>query len=253
MEYAFIQVDDIVERLLVSDYDSIVYKSLLERFHSKDDAKIHLKEYNSSRRSSKTELLYQAAKHLKGKGLEKYRNYEAYDILCDEIAETVTVPKWFNRIFGHTDSEDNLYPHVRRYLKRQYERVFETFDMKGEKWPDFFAIKKKMLGGVDLVAIEAKAKYNEYKRFLNQARSFLRYSDKVFLAATPGFVVEVGQGVKGKPAYGANILEEELKKDNIGLLVIDMTAEKVKECFGAGGSDFLSREEKERTLRKLGV
>jgi len=253
LEYAFIQISEILNRLFKSGYDSIVYRSILEKFHSKDEVRIHLKEYNSSRKQDKLELLEKAAKHLERKGLDKYRNYYSHEILCEEIAETVKARKWFNYIFGHTDSEEKLYPLIKKYLKGQYTKVFETYDKKGEKWPDFFAIKKKLLGGRELVAVEAKAKFSEYKRFLNQSRIFMRYSDYVFLAATPGFVVEVGHKVRGKSAYGVSILQEDLGKDGIGLLVVDMTSKNVNSYFDISESELLDEEEKKKCLRKLSV
>jgi hypothetical protein len=127
------------------------------------------------------------------------------------------------------------------------------YNNKKEKWPDFFALKARTLRNPLLSSIDAKVNYNELIRFLDQSTRFLRYSDYVYLAATPGLIIEVGKREKQEAAYGEEILQNKLKKIGIGLLIIDMKSEIIFEAQNPEKSDLLSDEEKDTCLRKLNI
>ncbi len=214
------------------------------------DMQSKMRDYDRMTKAEKAAELMKASKCLEKKRLDKYGKHYDYEILCEHAVEALEdSPRIFNEVFGHVKDENKLYDPVRKYLKKEYSIEFQTDHLKRESWPDFFAFDKGW--GTDLVAVDAKTQFNEYKRFLNQASNFMRYSDKVFLAATPGLVIEIGRKAKELGAYGSQILEQNLTRACIGLLIVDMTARSVKMQIEAKKHSILDREEQGRCIRKL--
>jgi len=252
LDPGFLSFEEVFQRFLRSGFDSVVYKTMLEAYHKKPEVDLHLREYNAAARSQAIELLEECAKELADYNLPKYKDYTWQGILVEKIVDAVN-PKWKNIIFGHCDSEDRLYPVIRRFLKREYDAVYPTYDKKREGWPDFFCLKKGWLGGIKTtVAVDAKVDYGQFKRFLDQATNFMKYADYVFLATTPGLVIEIGE--KNRSAvWGESILREKLESVDIGYIIVDMTSGEVVTTKGGEKSSYLDKEEKERRLRMLGV
>jgi hypothetical protein len=135
---------------------------------------------------------------------------------------------------------------MQKSLRKDY--TFKATDtQKKKKYPDFFAFKKKKL-----YAFDAKATYPQYKRFLEQATGWMRYSDYVFLVATPGLVVRIGEQKKEGGAQGENVLKEDLKRNGIGLVIVDMESGHVKSMLEAEQSRLVDKGFKEARLRDLG-
>jgi len=245
--YAFVSVDDMLNRLMKSKFDPKIFGSLLsKKGYARSDVLSGQKDYESANREERIDLLERTARNLT-RTYEKYKEYCWFEVLGDEIADCVNT-KWFGTIFGHNRIEEKTYSLLKRALSRGSDKVIATHTIKLRGYPDFFALTKD-----NLVAVDAKASFTEYKRFLTQASIFKKYSDIVFLAATPGLVIEIGRKIKRGGAYGEQILKEALKELGIGLLIVDLTSRKVVQVqdIKPSKSRVLDKKEKERVMRDI--
>jgi len=250
--FAYLEVDEILRRLLNTSRHSSVYRLLLEHTRmTNTDMQNNMRDYDRLTNTEKARRLMEASASLRKKGLDMYERHYDHELLCEHIVETLEdSPRVFNYVFGHVEDESELYDSIRKYLKREYSIAFHTDHLKREGWPDFFACDKGW-GEKNLVAVDAKTQFNEYKRFLNQASTFMRYSDRVFLATTPGLVIEIGRKITELAAYGSQTLENVLNNARIGLLVVDVTGGSVTRQINAQKHSSLDREEQDRCIKKL--
>jgi hypothetical protein len=250
--FAYLEVDEIISRLLKSNRHSSVYKALLQHAQkTKADLENEMREYDRWTKAERAQGLLDAARYLSKKGLDRYKQHYDYELLCEHIVETLKdSPRVFNGVFGHSDDESDLYDPIRKYLKREYSSAYQTDHLKREGWPDFFAYDKGGFG-INLIAIDAKTQFKEYKRFLNQASMFMDYSDRVLLATTPGLVIEIGLKTREMGAYGEEMLSHELIRTNIGLLIVDMTSGTVSKQIDPKKHGSLNKEQQERCIKKI--
>jgi hypothetical protein len=111
-----------------------------------------------------------------------------------------------------------------------------------------FAFRKNKL-----YAFDAKATYLQYKRFLEQAANWMRYSDYVFLFTTPGLAVKIGEQKMEGGAYGENELKKDLKRNGIGLVIVDLGKRGlVRQVLDPEQSPHVDKELKEARLGDLG-
>ena len=251
MTVCFLSSDTIVWRLLKSGYDLDIYKALLEEYREKEPEKKPLiKEYENANRERQSDLLKDAARKVRKCGHPRYEGYDWEDILS-EIMFKRTNRKTRNYVFGHTDSEEKLYPLLGQYLRTEERfKVRRTHDFKKESWPDLYGVKWPRFRGERTIAVDAKVSYDQFKRFLDQATNFAKYSHEVYLGATPGLVAEIGRKSAGI-ATAEETLQEKLKSVSAGTIIVDVTAREIVKKIDAGDSGLLDRQHLKRHVRVL--
>ena len=251
MTVCFLSSDTIVWRVLKSGYDLDIYKALLEEYREKEPEKKPLiKEYQNANKERQSDLLKDAARKVRKCGLSRYKGYEWEDILSEVVFKNAN-KKTRNDVFGHTDNEKELYPLLAKYLKnKEGFKVHPTHDIKKESWPDLYGVKRPHSWRERTVAVDAKVSYDQFKRFLDQATNFAKYSREVYLGATPGLVAEIGRRFDGI-ATAEEMLQEKLKSVSAGAIIVDATAEEIVKKIDAGDSELLDKQHLKRHVRVL--
>jgi len=149
--------------------------------------------------------------------------------------------KRFDEIFGHTSSEKKLSPIVYRYFKNEVDKKYRAYYdtvIIGRSRTDLVlykeCVEKRKVGErghlwkkkpvyehrkvKEVVAIEAKVDYNEFRRLKDQVNDYQMAADKVYLACTTPLVLEKGQ----------KELIQDLKHSGVGLIHVDMWKRKCK-------------------------
>ena len=182
-EFTALPFDKLLDRLLKSGYDYSCYRSMCEDLYPAEDAKLHLKEYDNTKKDTKPKLIERLAKNSAGE-LPKYRgdfgHYNWEDVVLETVASEKLPAKWYSHIFGHVQDEKELYASIMRILKKRYEGelVYNTSSLRSGlvRFADF-TVAKKGLFGIKLVSFDAKTKASSFEYFLNQGRDFQRFSD----------------------------------------------------------------------------
>lgn len=130
--------------------------------------------------------------------------------------------------------------------------VYNTSSRREARWPDLYAVKRGILGRKKTISIDAKVNYSEFKRLHEQCANFARYSNKVFVATTPGLVAEAGmQDPEAQAvAYGEQAFMRLVRP--FGAYLIDTTSKEIWKVLDASESEDLVKEEQDRRLRILG-
>jgi hypothetical protein len=216
--------EEVMARFLRTGYDSHVFDRFVRIGLPDEDVKKERDTYSRTRsKEDRWELLFAQAKRLGKSGLKKYSGRKADNIVREEIVDVVEdYPRIRNEIFGHTDSERNMYPAIRSYLRQlkrrgNCEEVFETYDRRDLPVgnPDFVIAKKRLLRGTTLAAIDAKATLQSLHTFYHQASRYREGFGEVYLATTNWLVIQENEGR----------LLEMLKGLGVGLIYVDMTAD----------------------------
>ena len=117
LKFVSISFDDILKRLLKSRYDTLCFRNLADQYYPSHDVKLKTDEYGKVNKQQKTNLLQEIGE--KCASLPKYKGYQCEDVILMAIYGVVP-DKWFKTIFGHVEKEEQLYPNVKRFLKRNF-------------------------------------------------------------------------------------------------------------------------------------
>jgi hypothetical protein len=254
-KFASISFDDIIKRLLKSPYNAPCFQNLADQYYPSHDAKLKTNDYRKANKQQKTNLLQEIGE--KCASLPKYKDYRREDVILMAIYDVVPT-KWFKTIFGHVEKEEQLYPNVKRFLKRNFSdyKVIETYDMRsrvGIRWPDFTLVKKRTLRGYQLISFDVKTRLGAFDYFLNQAHDFSRFSDYTSLICTAGLVLELSKKERKSPSEAEELFRKNLEKRRIGLYVADAESGNIERLVDSDVSDDLDKELKNRALRELGL
>jgi len=255
MTICFVEFDLMANRLLKSKYDRKVHQSILrEAGFRPAEATAQLRQYERTRNSEeKLEMLRDVSKEVQSHGSQMYEDHSWEEILVQHVYRVANPSRTFNYIFGHVDNEDELYPILKRYLKKEDYDVYETYSQRaGGRWPDLFAVKSGRFRGLSTSSIDAKVHYSEFKRLHEQCATFARYSKYVFVATTVGMVAEVGVEQEDSVAHGEDSFRRLLEPAGVGAFVVDMTSGEVSRVFDASKSGEFDEAEQDRRLRILG-
>ena len=253
LRICFLEFDDVMARLFHSKWDQIVHNSIIKQTRLKTfELKAQTIEYErASNQGEKGDMLQTASEELEARHFPKYDKQDWYEILAQNIYENLN-HKWRNYVFGHADREAALYDIVRRTLKEEDYKVYLTFNRTRERWPDLYAAKPGHFHGVNAIAVDGKVSFNEFKRYLEQCTSFAKYSNKVFVAVTPGLVAEVGMRRAESISSGEREFQKMLEDVRSGAYVIDMTSKYTIKKSDAADSEVVDKEERDQRLRILG-
>lgn len=254
-KFASISFNDIIKRLLKSPCDVLCFQSLADQFYPTHDAKLKTNDYKRANKQQKADLLQEIGE--KCASLPKYKDYRREDVILTSIHKLVPA-KWFKSIFGHVDKEEQLYADVKRFLKKKFSdhKVIDTYDMRsrvGIRWADFTVIKKRALGGFQLMSFDVKTKLGAFDYFLNQAHDFSRFSDYTSLFCTAGLILELSKKERKSPSKAEGIFMSNLEKRRISLYVVDAESGNIERLVESDVSDDLDKELKNRALRELGL
>jgi len=258
MTICFLEFDAIWERMFRSKLEYPVYESLIERLALKgDDAQISIRSFNKGTGQDRADYLVEAAKNLEAKHLGIYEGHDWEEIVAQHVyREVERHPLLYDRVFGHTKDEATLYSKIRGYLQREGEYdAYVTADSKRERWPDVFCAKPGRIRGTYTVSIDAKVRYSEFARFLEQCTMFSRYSNHVFVCTTPGMIAEVGMKRRGAIANGEKEFKSMLDTVGAGAYVIDLQGgrDAIRRVHDGSDSQNLDEREKARRLEMLRI
>ena len=256
MTICFLDFEDLFGRMFRTKSEYGVYRAIIRSSGLKlAVAQTNIKTFHQTRNGQeRANELVDAAEHLHAVGLPMFRGLDWKEILIQYLYETVKGrPAALRTIFGHTDNEASLYSKIKWYLQREENfAVRVTANLKRERWPDVFGVKSGTFGGFNTLAVDAKAKYSEFSRFLEQCTMFLKYSNHVSVCTTPGMVAEVGMKQASLVAHGEKEFKRMLESAKAGAYIIDLTGNVTWKVSGGPDSEYINDTEKRRRLQILG-
>jgi hypothetical protein len=241
--------DEVVERLLKAEYDYLVFEALVHVGLLKYNVRELSQTYKSTRsKASRLDMLSEQADRLRKSRLEAYSGQKSDDILLETIKRTIApFPRIRDNIFGHSDSERDLYPVIERYLRQlkrdgNFDEVHATYDKKDLPVgnPDFICLRKRRLRSDEVTAIDAKATLASLHDFYSQASRYRKACDCVFLATTRWVAIHEGE----------EHLTELLKGLGAGLIAVDMNTGRC-DTLSSSSDGARDKEMKQRLLRAL--
>jgi len=253
--FASISFEDIMRRLFKSSYDVQCFQKLTAEYYPSHDAKLKINDYRKVNKEEKIKLLREISEECAD--LPKYSDFRWEDVMlttiCDEVPD-----KWFRIIFGHVDKEEELYPDVRKYLKRKFDdyRVIDTSKTRsrvGIRYADFTLIKKHTFRGYELDSFDVKTRLGAFDYFLNQAHDFSRFSDYTSLICTAGMILDLSKKERKNPSEAEELFKKGLEKRKISLYIIDSESGNVERLVESDSSDDLDNKLHERALHELGL
>jgi hypothetical protein len=257
-EFTALPFSELLSRLLRSGYDFSCYRKMCEDLYSIEEAKLQLKEYDYTKKDAKAKSIERLAKKC-AEELPKFRgdfgHYNWEDAVIETVANEKIPSKWYSYIFGQVSDEKELYPSIMKFLKKnnQNELVYDTANVRSSlvRFADF-TVAKKGLFGMKIISFDAKTKASSFEYFLNQARDFQRFSDLVYLVATPALILEAGRRYGKGAAFAQRNVLKKLKESDIGMYVIDATTSEMRLLLDAEetGTD---KEAKTNALRLLKI
>jgi hypothetical protein len=204
-------------------------------------------------RQERADEIVEAAKYLEGVGLDMFKGQDWKEIMIQQLYDVARHrPLSYKKIFGHTDNEADLHSKIRWYLQRERYTVYVTANLKRERWPDLYAVKSGHFRGFNTMAIDAKAKYSEFSRFIEQSTTFLKYSNNVYVCTTPGMVAEVGMKQANSVAHAEKEFKRMLETARAGAYVVDLTGNVTRKVSDGYDSEQINETEKRRRLQFLG-
>ena len=252
-EFASLQYEDIANRIAKLGVDADAYKALCEQYFPFAVARLKFKEYLKFKPDGKLRQLKSLAEHCSNK-LPKFRKFEWEEVILDTLASIRLPRKKFDYIFGHEDEEKDLYPAILRFLKRKYrsEEVFDTSNVRSRfvRFADFTIAKKGLLG-TKIISLDAKTKPSAFDHFLNQADDFQKFSDEVYLIATPGLILEAGK-MYGRVADAESTVVGKLERTGMGAYIFDKTSSEFNLLLGPEDND-VDKQAKKRALEELSL
>lgn len=255
MTICFLDFDDLFGRVFRTRSEHDVYRSIVHGSGLKlAVAQTKVRSFNQIRNGQeRADELVGAAKQLEDVRLEMFKGLDWKEILIQHLYETAKHrPVSYKKIFGHTDNEANLHSKIKWYLQREGFAVRVTANLKRDRWPDVYGVKPGTFRGFNTIAVDAKAKYSEFSRFLEQCTMFLKYSNHVSVCTTPGMVAEVGMKQAGLVAHGEKEIKRMLESARAGAYIIDLTGNETRKVLDAPDSEYINETEKWRRLQSLG-
>jgi len=241
--------DEIVQRLLRAEYDHLIFEALLVGLLKHNVRELN-QTYKSTRsRDSRLDMLLEQADRLRKSRLEAYSGRKTDDILVETITKAIArFPRIRDHIFGHSDSERDLYPVIEKYLRGlkrdgDFDEIRATYNRKDLPVgnPDFICLRKRRLRSDEVTAIDAKATLASLHDFYSQASKYQKACDRVFLATTRWVAIQEGE----------EHLTELLKGLGAGLIAVDMNAERCDTLISSSSDGARDKEMKQRLLRAL--
>ena len=252
-EFASLQFEDIASRITKLGVDADAYKALCEEYFPLAEAHLKFKEYLKFKQDGKLKQLKSLAEHCAGK-LPKFKKFEWEEVVLDTLASIKLPRKKFDYIFGHEDEEKDLYPAILRFLKHRYkpEEVFDTSSVRSKfvRFADF-TIAKRGLIGTKILSLDAKTKLAAFDHFLNQADDFQKFSDEVYLIATPGLILEAGKKY-GRISDAESTVIDKLERAGMGAYVFDRTSGEFSLLLEPGSND-VDKQAKKKALEELSL
>lgn len=245
--------DTILPRLFASGYDQEYFEKMAKIYNERD-AILRIRRYEKAGRRERERMITDLAEECIG--LPPFKGLNRDQVELDVLFGLSIPHAHFRDIFGHVDTERELYDHVRRFLKHEFEgsTVVQTYDKRsrvGIRYADFTVVKEKVFHRFDLFSCDVKVTPAAFGTFLNQANDFLAFSNNAYLVATPGLVLEAGRKW-GKLIDSQKSFENKLEKNGIGLYVMDAKSGKVEKVLDAGDNEFLDNDRKDKALIELG-
>lgn len=240
----------LIDRMLQSGYDYPIFDKFVRFGLLESDVKRLGDLHKSTRiKQQRWKMLEEQARRLrKSRTLPLYSGRETIEIVIEELVHSMkSHPNVRDRIFGHTETERDLYPIIEKYLRQlknqgEYDRIIPTYDRKdllvGN--PDFVGIKKNWGRADTLTAIDAKSRLSALHDFYHQASKYQKAFDRVFLATTRWVATQEGEFH----------FRELLEKLGVGLVEVDMDKEK---CDTIVQPEKTSAENKDLKRRLIGM
>jgi hypothetical protein len=248
-----LQFEDIANRITKLGVDADAYKALCADYFSSADAHLKFKAYLKFKQNGKLKQLKSLAEQCAGK-LPKFNKLGWEEVILDTLASIKLPRKKFNYVFGHADEEKTLYPAILRFLKSKYksEEVFDTSNVRSKfvRFADF-TVAKRGLTGTKILSLDAKTNPAAFDRFLNQADDFHKFSEEVYLIATPGLILEAGKKY-GQVSDAESKVIEKLKGARAGAYIIDKTSGEFSLRFRSE-SNGVDKHAKKKALEELSL
>jgi hypothetical protein len=244
--------DEIVQRLLRAEYDHLVFEALQVGLLKHNVRALDRTYTNTRSRDSRSDMLLEQADRLRRSRLEAYSGRKVDDILVETITRTIApFPRIRDNIFGHSDSERDLYPVIERYLRKlrregDLSEVHATYSRKDLPVgnPDFICLRTRRprrLRSDEVTAIDAKATLASLHGFYSQASKYQKGCDRVFLATTRWVAIQEGE----------EHLKELLNGLGVGLIAVDMTTGRCDTRTSSSSDGARDKDTKQRLLRAL--
>ncbi len=222
MTFETLSFEEFIERVKEVNSDFDCFKQLANDYYHKNEALLKVKQYREFTSAEKEKQLIALAKKC-AEELPKYNGYDWKQIILDTCHSLLSNNKKII-VFGGTEEETDLYPSVKKFLKNKYSdyEVIDTTNKRTKfgRLADFTIVKKNIFGW-RVLSFEVKAKPEAFDYFLNQADDIKKHSDKLYLFATPYFIIEAGYKKTKNVASAEKTVLNLLKKEGIGLYVID--------------------------------
>jgi hypothetical protein len=194
-------------------------------------------------------MLLEQADRLRKSRLEAYSGRKIDDILVETITKEIApFPRIRNSIFGHSDTERDLYQVIEKYLRGlkrdgDFDKIHATYDRKDLPVgnPDFICLRRRRLRLEEVTAIDAKATLASLHDFYSQASKYQKGCDRVFLATTRWVAIQESE----------EHLKELLKGLGTGLIAVDMNTKRCDTLIDSSSDGARDKEMKQRLLRAL--
>ena len=221
------------------------------QYYDTANARLQLKEFGRLKGDSRLKSLKKLAEGCADE-LPKFKNFRCEEVVLATLTSLKIPRKRFNIILGHEDIEEALYPALMKRLRETFDsaEVFNTSHVRSSfvRFADFSVLKRGIMGK-KILSFDAKTKPTAFDHFLNQAQDFKRFSDEVYLIATPALVLEAGKKFESV-AYAESAVVDKLRQAGVGLYVFDKTSGRFVQSLEAqkGGTN---KEAKSKAIEEL--
>ncbi|MDG6929184.1 MAG: hypothetical protein JRN39_07115 [Nitrososphaerota archaeon] len=228
-EFAGLSYDEIVQRLMDTEFDDECYRQLVSSVHSPEEAKGYLKEYQGKKKKGEKDLLKKMAKEC-AERLPRYSGFDWTHVVFDTVIHMDLPDRWTKYIFSATSEEKDLYQLLYGFLKKKHgpQAVYRSYMFKGKagRFADFTAARKKFLGA-EVTSVSVMTKPVTLERQLEKAGELLAFSDQVYVATTPAVVFALSKKYETNPFSDAKV-RERLQNSGVGLYIVDLTSNSVR-------------------------
>lgn len=243
--------ESVRERLLESGYDNLVFRDLAPLVFEEADLKNTIKAFSGGSKAERENMLMDLASALRKSRLKPFMKKLEEQILTEAIVKAYDNDeinlKWRDKIFGHSNTESDLYEVLKRFIKRYYGlKPIPTFNRKDLPCgnPDIVAVKDVgiLRKGYELLAFDAKVNQQALKRFYDQTYSYHRAFNYVWAVTTGWCAVREGE----------DHLLEKLRRTGSGLIYIDLEKpDNSKEILKPKESDHLETDLTKKVFQSL--
>ena len=254
MKFASVDFNDFLSRIMKSGHDEEVYKILCNEYHQPADARLALKEYKSSSTSKRKDLMLGLAKNCTD-GVRKYHGYSGEQVILEALLSADLPNKWVHHILGGVENEEETYSLVQKFLSKEYAtaEVKNTSRSKSNiaRLADFTVVKRGTFS-TQIISVDVKSNESAFDYFLNQADDFSRFSDEIYLVATPELVLKEGKKKSGGANSAEKAFTSTLKKHGVGLYVLDFSSQVIHKVMAANENK-ADKHLKDKVLSELGL